>query len=224
MSKIIEISNLTKLYKTYNHKVKAIEAINLEVEEGDFLSIVGPSGAGKSTLLHSIGGILAPDKGKVLYKGSNIYKQRERKLANWRNKNVGFVFQFYYLIEELNILENVALAGFRIKKKYSLQRAHQLLEYFGIRERSDFYPSQLSGGQKQKVAIARALMNKPELLLCDEPTGNLDQESQAKIEILLKKINQEDQTTIILVTHNTQLAATAKDTMLIEAGRLRRQK
>jgi ABC-type lipoprotein export system ATPase subunit len=221
MSKLIEVKNLTKLYKNSNHEVKAIEAINLLIEKGDFLSIVGPSAAGKSTLLHCIGGILAPDKGEVLYKDKNIYKQRESHVASWRNKNIGFVFQFYYLIEELNVLENVALAGFRAKKKYSFQRAHKLLEYFELEERSNFYPSQLSGGQKQKVAIARALMNKPDLLLCDEPTGNLDQGSQEKIEILLKKINKEDKTTIILVTHNVQLAESAKQMVFIEAGRLK---
>ncbi|MCF7872780.1 MAG: ABC transporter ATP-binding protein [Candidatus Omnitrophica bacterium] len=221
MSKLVEVKNLTKLYKSHNHEVKAIETINLSIEKGDFLSILGPSAAGKSTLLHCIGGILVPDKGEVLYKNKNIYKQREAHVANWRNKNIGFVFQFYYLIEELNVLENIALAGFRAKKKYSFQRAHKLLEYFELKERSNFYPSQLSGGQKQKVAIARALMNKPDLLLCDEPTGNLDQGSQEKIEILLKKINEEDETTIILVTHNVQLAESAKRIMFIEAGRLK---
>ncbi|MCF7886800.1 MAG: ABC transporter ATP-binding protein [Candidatus Omnitrophica bacterium] len=221
MNKLVEVKNLTKLYKNHSHEVKAIEAINLSVEKGDFLSIVGPSAAGKSTLLHCIGGILAPDKGEILYKSKNIYKQREAYVANWRNKNVGFVFQFYYLIEELNVLENIALAGFRAKKKYSFQRAHKLLEYFELKERSNFYPSQLSGGQKQKVAIARALMNKPDLLLCDEPTGNLDHNSQEKIETLLKKINKEDETTVVLVTHNIKLAEVAKRVLFLEAGRLK---
>lgn len=221
MSKLVEVKNLTKSYRTYNYQVRAIEDISFRVEEGEFLSILGSSGAGKSTLLHSLGGILAPDKGKVLYKNDNIYKQKESKLANWRNKSIGFVFQFYYLIEELSVLENIALAGFRMKKKYSFQRAYQLLEYFGLEKRSFSYPSQLSGGQKQKVAIARALLNKPAIILCDEPTGNLDQESQKKIKILLDKINKEDKTTIILVTHNIKLAESARRVMLIEAGRLK---
>jgi len=221
MNKLAEVKNLTKSYRTYNYQVRAIEDISFTAEEGEFLSIVGPSGAGKSTLLHSLGGILAPDKGEVLYKNDNIYKQKESKLANWRNKSIGFVFQFYYLIEELNVLENIALAGFWMKKKYSFQRAYQLLEYFGLEKRSFSYPSQLSGGQKQKVAIARALLNKPAIILCDEPTGNLDQESQKKIKILLDKINKEDKTTIILVTHNIKLAESAGRVMFIEAGRLK---
>ncbi len=221
MSNLITVNNLTKLYKTHQYQVKAIEGVSFSANKGDFISIVGPSGSGKSTLLHSIGGILAPDKGEILYKGTNIYKQRESKIANWRNSNVGFVFQFYYLIEELNVLENIALAGFKVKKKYSFQRAHKLLEYFRLRKRSGFYPSQLSGGQKQKVAIARALMNKPDLLLCDEPTGNLDQGSQEKIKVLLDKINKEDKTTIILVTHNIELAQMAKRVMFIENGKLK---
>ncbi|MCF7874227.1 MAG: ABC transporter ATP-binding protein, partial [Candidatus Omnitrophica bacterium] len=221
MNSLMKVNNLTKLYKNCDYKVRAIEDISISVEEGDFLSIVGPSGAGKSTLLHSLGGILAPDKGQVLYRNKNIYKQKESKLASWRNKNVGFVFQFYYLIEELNVLENIVLAAFQMKRKYAFQKAYQLLEYFELTKRSNFYPSQLSGGQKQKVAIARALVNKPAIVLCDEPTGNLDQESQEKIEILLKKINEEDKTTIVLVTHNVQLAESAKRIMFIEAGRLK---
>ncbi|MFO8053225.1 MAG: ABC transporter ATP-binding protein [Candidatus Omnitrophota bacterium] len=223
MSNLITVNNLTKLYKNYHHQVRAIEDINFKVEKGDFLSIVGPSGAGKSTLLHSLGGVLAPDKGEVLYQDKNIYRQKESKLANWRNKSVGFVFQFYYLIEELNVLENIALAAFRMKRKYAFQKAQQLLEYFELAERSNFYPSQLSGGQKQKVAIARALINKPSIVLCDEPTGNLDQESQEKIKSLLEKINKEDKTTIILVTHNIKLAEIARKIIFIETGRLRKQ-
>ncbi len=221
MSKLIEINNLTKLYRNYNFQVRAIEDISFSVPEAGFLSVVGPSGAGKSTLLHSLGGILSPDKGEVLYKGKNIYKQKESRLAAWRSKNIGFVFQFYYLIEELNVLENIVLAASGMKKKYSSQRAHQLLQYLGLEDRARFYPSQLSGGQKQKVAIARALINKPSIILCDEPTGNLDKQAQEKIEVLLDKINKEEKTTIVLVTHNLKLAQTAKRIMFIEGGKLK---
>ncbi|MCF7874754.1 MAG: ABC transporter ATP-binding protein [Candidatus Omnitrophica bacterium] len=220
MNKLIEVRNLTKCYQSHDYQVRAVEGINFSLKKGDFLSIVGPSGAGKSTLLHSLGGILPPDKGEVLYQNKNIYNQKENKLANWRNKTIGFVFQFYYLIEELNILENIALAGLKMKKKYSFQRAAQLLEYFGLIERKNSYPSQLSGGQKQKVAIARALLNKPSIVLCDEPTGNLDHESQERIKLLLEKINKDDKVTIILVTHNIKLAESGKQMVFIEGGRL----
>lgn len=220
MNKLIEVNNLTKFYRAYNFQVRAIEAISFSLAEGDFLSIVGPSGAGKSTLLHSLGGILPPDKGKVIYKGKDIYRKKESGLAFWRNKNIGFVFQFYYLIEELNVLENIVLAAGRAKKKHSFQKARQLLEYLELEDRAMFYPSQLSGGQKQRVAIARALVNEPSLLLCDEPTGNLDQEAQQKIKTLLDEINRQN-TTIILVTHNIKLAEAAKKMMFIEAGRLK---
>lgn len=222
MNKLIEVDNLTKFYKTYNFQVKAIEDISFFLLKGDFLSIVGPSGAGKSTLLHSLGGILYPDGGKVFYKGKNIYKQKKSKLAYWRNKNIGFVFQFYYLIEELNVLENITLAAYKAKKKDSLKRAYQLLEYFELKDRAMFYPSQLSGGQKQKAAIARALINRPSILLCDEPTGNLDQQAQEKIKTLLDRINKEEKTTIVLVTHNLKLAQAAKRSIFIEAGRLKK--
>lgn len=222
-SELIKVDCLAKFYRTYNFQVKAIEGISFSLPEGSFLSIVGPSGAGKSTLLHSLGGILTPDRGEVFYRGKSIYRQKESKLAAWRNKNIGFVFQFYYLIEELNVLENIALAAFRLNKKDSFQRAGQLLEYLDLEERALFYPSQLSGGQKQKVAIARALVNKPAVLLCDEPTGNLDQAAQEKIEKLLDKINREENTTIILVTHNLRLAEAAKRIIFIEGGRLSQQ-
>ncbi len=222
MNKLIEAVNLTKLYRNHNFEVKAIEDISFSVPKGCFLSIVGPSGSGKSTLLHSLGGILPPDKGNVLHNNYDVYKQKEAKLAFWRNKNIGFVFQFYYLIEELSVLENIALAGFGMKKKYSFQRAYQLLEYFELKDRALFYPSQLSGGQKQRAAVARALINKPEILLCDEPTGNLDQEAQGKMKVLLEKINREENTTIILVTHNMKLAQTANRMIFIEGGRLRK--
>jgi putative ABC transport system ATP-binding protein len=219
MSKLIEVVSLKKIYLEPKSKVEALKGISFCVYPCDYLSIVGPSGAGKSTLLHLIGGLDSPTEGTVLFKGEDIYKMDEKRRAFWRNKNIGFIFQFYHLIEELNVLDNILVASFEDRKS-SFKKAQELLKYLGIEERKNFFPSQLSGGEKQKVAIARALINEPDLILCDEPTGNLDKESQEKVILLLKRLNEEKKKTIILVTHNLELAKRAKRTIFIKNGEI----
>jgi ABC-type lipoprotein export system ATPase subunit len=214
---LLETKSLTKVYHNGRENVFALRDVSLSIEEGDFISVVGPSGSGKSTLLHVAGGLDFPTKGEVLFQGKNIYRMRDKQLSMWRNKTVGFVFQFYHLIEELNVLENVAVASFS-RRKTSLKNARGLLKYLNIEERASFFPSQLSGGEKQKVAIARAMINNPRILLCDEPTGNLDKDSQDKVVQLLEKLNKEENKTIVIVTHNLELAKRAKKMLYLKGG------
>lgn len=220
MNKLIETVSLTKEYRSIAGVVRALHNVSLSIYPGDYISIVGPSGAGKSTFLHILGGLESPSKGKMLFKKENIYKFKDKRLSLWRSQHVGFVFQFYHLIEELNVLENISLASILAKGNYSLKTIQELLKYLGIENKSKFFPSQLSGGERQKVAFARALAKDPEVILCDEPTGNLDRESQDKIVVLLDKLNQEKNKTIILVTHNLELAKRAKKTVAIKDGEL----
>ncbi|MFA5100789.1 MAG: ABC transporter ATP-binding protein [Candidatus Omnitrophota bacterium] len=223
MSKLLDISALAKTYSNGKEKVYALKNVNLTLSSHDYVAIVGPSGAGKSTLLHTMGGLEPPDEGAVLCKGEDIYSFNDAALSLWRNRTVGFVFQFYHLIEELNVTENVALAGFvaqRDCRKSSLKKAQALLQYLGIAARGNFFPSQLSGGERQKVAIARALINEPELLLCDEPTGNLDNESQERVVALLEQLYHEKKKTIVVVTHNLELAKRAQRVFTIRNGEI----
>jgi len=218
MSELFKVDSLTKEYRSGQETIQALNNVSVSLNSGDYLAIVGPSGAGKSTLLHSLGGLDSPTVGQVLFKGRNIYKIKDKELSIWRNKHIGFVFQFYHLIDELNVLENITLAQHLNKRKYSLKTIEDLLEYLGIEDRKRAFPSQLSGGQKQRVAFARALVNDPEVILCDEPTGNLDKESQGKIIALLDKLNKEKNKTIVLVTHNLELAKCAKESLFIKDG------
>ena len=220
-NKLVELNTVTKIYRDADTKVFALLDVSFSVINNDYLAVVGPSGSGKSTLLHIMGGLDIPTAGEVLFQGKDIYKMGERKLARWRNKTIGFVFQFYYLIEELNVLENVALGAFLEQRKLALKSAQGLLEYLGIEKRRKFFPSQLSGGEKQKVAIARALVSDPDILLCDEPTGNLDKDSQDKVVEFFEKLNREKGKIIVLVTHNLELAKRAKRILPIEGGQIR---
>jgi len=219
MSNIIKLQSLTKIYNN-GAEVKALDCIDLEVSKSDYLAIVGPSGSGKSTLLHIAGGLDAPTQGKALFKEENIYKMTDKTLSSWRSKNIGFIFQFYYLIEELNVLENVVIGANEASRKYAFKKARELLKYLEIEHKGSFFPSQLSGGEKQKVAIARALINEPEIILCDEPTGNLDKDSQDKVTDLLDRMNKEMKKTILLVTHNLELAKKAKKIVAIKNGKI----
>ncbi len=221
MGKLIEAESITKVFKSGASKVFALDSACLLIEKGDFISIVGPSGSGKSTFLHILGGLEYPTKGKLNYKGNNIYRLKDKRLSQWRNQEIGFVFQFYHIIEELNIFENVALGAYNKRKKSCFKKVEGLLQYLGIDNRLEFFPSQLSGGERQKVAIARAIINDPQVLLCDEPTGNLDVDSQEKVINLLEKLNQEKNKTIIMVTHNLELAKRAKRVVFIEAGKIK---
>jgi ABC-type lipoprotein export system ATPase subunit len=220
MSNLIQITQLTKTFHNGQEEVSALKDISLELNAKDYLAIVGPSGAGKSTLLHIIGGLDEPSRGRVTYKDKDIYMMGEKERALWRNHEIGFVFQFYHLIEELNVLENVAIGASSRFRKSAFKSAQTLLEYLNIEARKNFFPSQLSGGERQKVALARALINDPEVILCDEPTGNLDKDSQDKVVELLEKLNTEKQKTIILVTHNLELAKRAKRMITLKSGEL----
>ena len=186
--------------------------MNFKIEEGRFAALVGPSGAGKSTLLHILGGLDSPSQGSIVFEGDDLYKLTDAELSRIRNSRIGFVFQFYHLLSEFSVLENVLMPvlisgakGAQISE--AREKALGLLSRVGLEERTAHFPNQLSGGEKQRVAIVRALMNDPKLLLCDEPTGNLDSGSSAEIIDLLKKINQERKMTILLVTHNEELAS-----------------
>ncbi|MCM8786902.1 MAG: ABC transporter ATP-binding protein [Candidatus Omnitrophica bacterium] len=221
MSELVKINSLSKIYRNGNEEVYAVNDLSLSISKNDYLVILGPSGAGKSTLLYIIGGLASPTTGSVLFSSKNIYDMNDKDLALWRSKMVGFVFQFYHLIEELNVLENIMISGLAsgCSRDFSLKKAKELLKYLDIEERKNFFPSQLSGGEKQKVAIARALVNEPEILLCDEPTGNLDVDSQEKVLSLLDELNKKNKT-IILATHNLELTKKAKRVIFMKKGKI----
>ncbi|UCC94516.1 MAG: ABC transporter ATP-binding protein [Candidatus Omnitrophota bacterium] len=222
MEKLLEVITLTKVYRNGADEVVALKNVSLPIFTHDYVSVVGPSGAGKSTLLHSIGGLEPPSQGAVVFKEKSIYQMKDAELSAWRNTTVGFVFQFYHLIEELNICENITLSAVLGKRKSSFKRAQELLKYLGIEARGNFFPSQLSGGERQKVAIARALINDPQIILCDEPTGNLDSDSEEKVIDLLGRLHREQNKTIILVTHNLELAKKAERVLYLKDGKLNR--
>ena len=213
MSKeIIRTSSIGKSYRDNLSNLEVLKDINFTVFSGEFLVIQGPSGAGKSTLLHILGGLDNPTCGKVYFQGADIYRLDENRRSSFRNKEVGFVFQFFHLLPELNALENVLLPGILKswwERKKSLGVALELLERLGLSKRLKHRPGALSGGEQQRVAIARALINHPQLLLCDEPTGNLDSENGKKILQLLIELNQSQKITIVMVTHDQDSACGA---------------
>ena len=209
---IVKVDAIYKSYRDRSGSLEILKNINFTVYEGEFLVIQGPSGAGKSTLLHIVGGLDNPTKGRVYFKGANIYDLDENTRSLFRNSKVGFVFQFFHLLPELNALENVLLPGILKswwEKKKSLNHARTLLERLGLKNRLTHRPDALSGGEQQRVAIARALINKPQLLLCDEPTGNLDSENGKNILRLLNELNMHQNITIIIVTHDKDIATVA---------------
>jgi len=220
---IVEAKGLGKSYKNGINPTEVLKGIDLQVAKKEFLAIQGPSGAGKSTLLHILGGLDYPSAGMVEFEGQDLYGLKENELAMFRNRKVGFVFQFYHLLPEFNVLENVILPSliksWWEKNKVSLY-AKSLLDKLGLSGRLNHRPNQLSGGEQQRVAIARALINKPQLLLCDEPTGNLDSESGRNILNLLKQFNKESDTTVILVTHDKDIAANADRVVYLKDGML----
>ena len=209
---IIKASEICKSYRDTTSSLEVLKDINFTVSEGEFLVIQGPSGAGKSTLLHILGGLDNPTTGAVYFKGADIYNLDESGRSDFRNRKIGFVFQFFHLLPELNALENVLLPGILKSwwdKKKSLKSATTLLERLGLKNRMAHRPSALSGGEQQRVAIARALINKPQVLLCDEPTGNLDSENGKIILRLLNELNRDQQITIVMVTHDKDIANVA---------------
>jgi len=212
--KMLEARNIHKVYHNGKKSLAVLKGIDLKIERGRFIAIVGPSGAGKSTLLHILGGLDFPTQGNVIFKEEDIYKLDDAMLSQLRNKSIGFVFQFYHLLSEFNVLENVMMPALisqksKVKSQKLEEEAVRLLKEVGLNDRREHFPAQLSGGEKQRVAIVRGLINRPQLLLCDEPTGNLDSATGEEIISLLKKINLENQMTVVLVTHNLQLARAA---------------
>jgi len=209
---IVRVNALCKSYRDTTSSLEVLKDINFAVEKGEFLAIQGPSGAGKSTLLHILGGLDNPTSGKVYFQDEDIYGLDENSRANLRSRKVGFVFQFFHLLPELNALENVLLPAILkswAERKKSLGYASGLLERLGLLERQTHRPQELSGGEQQRVAIARALVNRPQLLLCDEPTGNLDSENGENILRLLKEVNLSEKVTVIIVTHDKDIANSA---------------
>jgi putative ABC transport system ATP-binding protein/lipoprotein-releasing system ATP-binding protein len=218
----LHIENLTRTYTVDNTPFVGVDNISLTINKGEFLSIVGHSGSGKTTLISIIGGILKPTTGRVLLEGTDICTLDDSRLSEYRVNRIGFMFQFASLLPILTAKENVLLPGiFNPGKNVADDKAAvDLLEMVGIGEKADSYPSQLSGGQQRRVAIARALLNKPDIILADEPTGDLDEETEAEIMNLFEKINQKHGVTIILITHNLNLAGKAQKKLRMSKGRL----
>jgi len=219
---MIEAKGLRKIYKNDAKELEVLKGIDLKIKESEVVAVLGPSGAGKSTLLHILGGLDTPTSGEVFVNGIDIYALGDMQRAGVRNKKIGFVFQFYHLLPEFDALENVLLP--LIIKGEGAQgrreRGVELLKSVGLEERMNHRPGQLSGGEQQRVAIARALINEPELLLCDEPTGNLDSATGGKIIELLWELNKSRKMTLIIVTHDAQIAKDAKRVLHIRDGRI----
>ncbi len=217
---LIEVKNLCKVYGSGEAKVEALKDINLEIEQGEFIAIVGPSGSGKSTLLHLLGGVDKPTSGEVIIKGESVYKLKEKELSVLRRRKIGFVFQFFNLIPVLTAEENiempVLLDGGKIDKEY----LEDLLKLLGLENRRKHHPSELSGGQQQRVSIGRALANKPAVILADEPTGNLDSQNSKEILELLKYSAKKYKQTLILITHDINIARAADRVITIEDGKI----
>jgi ABC-type lipoprotein export system ATPase subunit len=213
---------LTKTYTLGKRALEVLRGVNLEVLRGEFLALRGASGAGKSTLLHLIGGLDSPNSGEIRFAGQNLGVFSEGELTHFRNRRVGFVFQSYYLLPELDALENVCLPAriARVPVARAVSRGRELLAWVGLQDRMDHKPYELSGGEQQRVAIARALINEPELLLADEPTGNLDSHTGGEIIELLKNLRAEKQTTLVIATHDANVAAHAERVVELADGQI----
>lgn len=218
--KILEVKNLTKIYKQGRHEVRALDNVSLSIEKGEFVAIVGPSGSGKSTLLHMIGCVDSPTSGTLEIDGLLTSTMNEDSLTIFRRRHIGLIYQFYNLIPILNVEENIQLPVQLDQSDMDEKYYNELIESLGLRERLKHLPNQLSGGQQQRVSIGRALMNKPSIVLADEPTGNLDQENSKEIIDLLKYSSQYLKQTVILITHDESIALQADRIIKIEDGRI----
>ena len=205
-----------------DEEIIALDNVDLKIEQGDFIAIVGPSGSGKSTLANIVGGLDSPDSGEVLVNGQNIVRMSDQELSSYRNKTIGFIFQSFNLQPTYTALENVMipLVFARIPSGERRKKAEECLKSVGLEDRMNHRPNQLSGGQRQRVCIARALANKPQIIIADEPTGNLDSKKGAEVVALLKELNQSANITIIIITHDMSVAKEAKDIITIKDGRL----
>ena len=218
---MIKLTGINKIYRTNEIETLALENVNLDVEKGEFISIMGPSGCGKSTLLNIMGLLDAPSSGKIEINGTSVENMKDKELAAFRNKTLGFVFQSFHLINSLNVIDNVELPLLyrKMPAKERTRLAKEVLERVGLSHRMRHMPTQLSGGQCQRVAIARAIVGNPEIILADEPTGNLDSKMGAEVMELLHKLNKEDGRTIVMVTHNEEQAKQTSRTIHFFDGR-----
>lgn len=217
---ILRVENLTKVYGSGNNKVVALDNVSFSVEKGEFVSIVGASGSGKSTLLHLLGGVDRPTSGKVLINDTDIFKMNDDELVIFRRRQVGLIYQFYNLIPILNVRENITLPLELDNKRVNDEEVDNLIKMLGLDKRSKHLPNELSGGEQQRTSIGRALISRPAIVLADEPTGNLDTKASEEIVSLLKKSNKEMKQTIIMITHNLELAKVADKIIEIADGRI----
>ncbi len=216
----LKIENLCKVYGKGENQVTALDHVSLTIEKGEFTAIIGSSGSGKSTLLHIIGGVDVPTSGKVYLDGQDVYVQSNEKLAIFRRRQVGLIYQFHNLIPTLNVVENITLPILMDKRKVNEERLNDLLGLLGLKERKTHLPNQLSGGQQQRVAIGRALMNAPAVMLADEPTGSLDSRNGQEIIKLLKESNKKYGQTLLLVTHDENIALQADRIITVADGKV----
>ena len=219
---ILRIEHLSKVYGQGENQVRAVDDVSFSVEKGEFLAIIGPSGSGKSTLLHILGGVDRPTSGKVYVDGQDVYAQDEDHLAIFRRRQVGLIYQFYNLIPVLNVVENMTLPVLMDGRAVNRQRLDELLDVLDLRGREKHLPNQLSGGQQQRVSIGRALMNAPAVVLADEPTGNLDSKNSQEIVELLKLSNRKYGQTLVIITHDENIALQAHRIIAIEDERITR--
>ena len=217
--KVLELENVKKIYEETGAKTAAINGISLEVSRGSFVGIMGASGSGKSTLLHLIGGLDRPDSGKVWIDGTDIYSRKDDKLAQFRRKKIGFIFQDFNLIPSLNVWENIVLPLGLDNRKVKPREVEDILKKIGLQDKKDAMPSALSGGQKQRTAIARALVTRPAIILADEPTGNLDSQTELEVMSLLKSCVSDFGQTLIMITHDETIAQMADEMIIIEDGK-----
>ncbi|MGN1310324.1 MAG: ABC transporter ATP-binding protein [Clostridia bacterium] len=217
---ILKVENLTKIYGKDENKVIALDNVSFSVEKGEFVAIVGASGSGKSTLLHLIGGVDRPSYGKVFIDGKDIYSFDDDKLAIFRRRQVGLIYQFYNLIPILNVEENITLPLSLDNREVNKTKLDELLKLLGLEDRKTHLPNELSGGQQQRTSIGRALITNPTIILADEPTGNLDSKASEEIVELLKRSNKDYKQTIIMITHNLEIAKEADRIIKLEDGRI----
>ena len=219
---ILRVENLCKIYGKGENEVRALDGVSFSVNKGEFIAIIGPSGSGKSTLLHILGGVDRPTSGKVYMDGKDVYAQNEEQLAIFRRRQVGLIYQFYNLIPVLNVTENITLPVLMDGQKVNQKRLDELMTTLKLNGRENHLPNQLSGGQQQRVSIGRALMNAPAVVLADEPTGNLDSKNSQEIVDLLKVSNEKYGQTIIIITHDENIALQADRILAIEDGKITR--
>ena len=222
MPPLVELEDVYKIYYMGDNEVHALDGISLKIERGEFVAIIGPSGSGKSTLLHILGGVDQPSSGKVFVDDIDVYAQKEDALAVFRRREVGLIYQFYNLIPVMDVIENITLPVLMDGKKINKERLHELIQLLGLKGREKHLPNQLSGGQQQRVSIGRALMNNPAIMLADEPTGNLDSKNSQEIMELLKVSNKKYHQTLIVITHDENIALQAGRIIAIEDGKITR--